>query len=77
MATTTIRITAAAHKLLKQLKEPGESFSDVIIDHFRQRRSACETAGEMLDRLESLPAPMIDEKKLKALRMGRARRSKE
>lgn len=75
MPRTTISITSEAHQLLKQFKEPGESFSDVIIGQFRRRRSPCETAGELLDRLESLPPPEIDEKKLKTLRTGRARQA--
>jgi predicted CopG family antitoxin len=75
MATTTISITSQAHQLLKQFRGPGESFSDVIVEHFSRRRSPCDTAGELVDRLESLPPPQIDEKKLKALHAGRGRRS--
>jgi predicted CopG family antitoxin len=75
MATTTISITSEAHELLKQFRGPGESFSDVIVEHFGRRRSPCDTAGELVDRLESLPPPQIDEEKLKALRAGRGRRS--
>ena len=72
--TTTISISSEAHSLLKQRKHPGESFSDVIVEHFGRIRQPAQTAGELLDRLESLPPPKIDEKHLKLLRSGRGRR---
>jgi predicted CopG family antitoxin len=75
MATTTIGITSEAQEPLKQLRSPGETFSDVVVEHFSRRRSSCEAAGQLLDRLESLPPPQINKKALNALRGGRGRRS--
>jgi hypothetical protein len=64
-----------AHALLKEHKQSGASFSDVILEHFGNLRKPAQTAGELLDRLESLPPPRINEERLKLLGLGRGRRS--
>jgi predicted CopG family antitoxin len=53
MAFVTITIKNEAYKRLRKNKEPGDSFSDVIL---RQFPDPCDTAGEVLDRLESIQA---------------------
>src|SRR5688500_13165599 len=50
MASTTISVNEEAYKLLKQAREKGQSFSDVIIGHVRP---PAKTFGELLDRLEA------------------------
>lgn len=76
MPSTTITISSEAHALLKKFKQPGETFTEVILEHFGRRRPPVDTAGELLERLESLPPPMIDEKRLKIVQSGRVRRSR-
>lgn len=77
MATsiTTISVKAEALRLLKRFQQPGQSYSDVIIEHFQGRRRPAQTAGELLDRLESFPPPAIDAVRFRAWRAGRGRRS--
>jgi predicted CopG family antitoxin len=74
MATTstTITINAEAYKLLKRLKDPGHSFSDVILEYVRPPARTC---GELLERLEFIEAPIIDREVMKEMRTGRGRRS--
>jgi predicted CopG family antitoxin len=72
MATTTISISADAHKLLKQLKQPGESYSDVILEYVRP---PAETGGELLDRLRHIEPPIVDRELMTQVRAGRGRRS--
>ncbi|HMO64667.1 MAG TPA: antitoxin VapB family protein [Verrucomicrobiota bacterium] len=72
MATTTISVTAEAHALLKEAKEPGESFSDVIL---RTIVPPARTAGELLDRMEKAPRPGISLERLEYVLEHRGRRS--
>ncbi len=72
MAFKTLTVSLEAHNRLKKYKLPGESFTEVIL---RELPEPALTAGEVLDRLESMPPPNIDRKALEALRKGRGRRS--
>ena len=72
MAFVTITIKNEAYRRLRRLKEPGDSFSDVIL---RQLPDPCETAGEVLHRLETIPIPRANPKLRAALLAGRGRRS--
>ena len=73
---TTITINDHAYKLLKRLKRPGASFSDVILEHFCRQRLPAQSCGELLDRLESMPPPDLDEARLETFAAGRGRRSR-
>jgi len=66
-------VSVEAHKRLKKLKGPGDSFSDVIL---RELPNPRDTAGELLDRLEGLQLPKADPKLRAAVLAGRGRRSK-
>jgi predicted CopG family antitoxin len=50
MAVKTITIDIDAYKALSQHKGPGQSFSQVIKEHFGRRRTGRDLAG-LLDRL--------------------------
>lgn len=73
MATTTISINTAAYQLLKKLKGPGDSFSEVILKNVHPPATTC---GELLDRLEQADVPRMDPVRRAALIAGRGRRSK-
>ena len=68
--TITLNTEAAAR--LKKNKLPGDSFSDVVL---REMPNPCETAGELLDRLESIEVPKANPKLRAAMLAGRGRRS--
>ena len=70
MAFVTLKITAEAYRRLKKLKLPGDSFSDVIL---RELPDPWETAGEVLDGLESMQVPKSDPKFREAVLAGRWR----
>ena len=72
MAFITITIRNEAYDRLRKLKEPGDSFSDVIM---RQLPDPCETAGEVLERLKNIRIPRANPKLRAALLAGRGRRS--
>jgi hypothetical protein len=72
MPFTTITISTDAHERLRNLKEPGDSFSDVILRNVHQ---PCETAGELLDAIWPLKLPPMNPRRLALLRSGRGRRS--
>ena len=57
MAFVTLTINTEAHSRLKQLKSPGDSFSDVIL---RELPEPWETAGDVLDGLERVQVPKVD-----------------
>ena len=71
MARTTITISNAAYQRLKKRKEPGESFSDVIL---RNVPELWETGGEILDGFECHGVPKANPKLRRAWRGGRDRR---
>lgn len=72
MATTTISINQEAYSRLKRLKKPGESFSDVILNHLYV---PAETGEELLERLEEIHPPIVDHELMKQVRAGCGRRS--
>lgn len=45
MTTKNIAITEEAYNILSRRKKPGESFSEVIVDNFRGKKSILEFAG--------------------------------
>ena len=68
-----ITIDQKAYDLLASLKtEPRDSFTKVILRHVRKPADTC---GELLDRIEALPPPEIDEAVMKKILTGRGRRS--
>lgn len=72
MASTTITLSDPAYRRLKMLKRPGQSFSEVVLEHV-----PVENAGELLNEIEAqpLPAGLNLERMEKALK-DRKRRSK-
>lgn len=72
MATTTISISELAYSRLKQLKEPGDSFSDVLL---RELPQPYKTAGEILDHFVTHGVPPSDPEGVEAMKQGRGRRS--
>lgn len=72
MPFTTITISTDAHTRLRKLKEPGDSFSDVILRNVHQ---PCATAGEMLAVFKNVDLPPMNPRRLALLRSGRGRRS--
>jgi hypothetical protein len=68
----TVTLNTEAAVRLKKNKLPGDSYSDVIL---REMPDPCETAGELLDRLESMQVPKADPRLRVALLAGRGRRS--
>lgn len=72
MPFTTITISTEAHARLRKLKEPGDSFSDVILRTIPQ---PCATAGEMLEAFKNVELTPMNPRRLALLRSGRGRRS--
>jgi predicted CopG family antitoxin len=72
MPFTTITISTDAHERLRNLKEPGDSFSDVILRNVHQ---PCATAGEMLEAFKNVELPPMNPRRLAQIRSGRGRRS--
>ena len=72
MATTTIPISQPAYRRLVKLKQPGESFSDVLL---RELPEPCDTCGEVLDYLQKHGVPKANPKLEEAMLSGRGRRS--
>ncbi|MGP8201183.1 MAG: antitoxin VapB family protein [Limisphaerales bacterium] len=72
MPFTTITISTEAHARLRKLKEPGDSFSDVIL---RTLPQPCATAGEMLEAFKNVDLPPMNNRRLALLHSGRGRRS--
>jgi hypothetical protein len=72
MPSICINISTEAHSRLKKFKGPRDSFTDVIL---RELPDPCLTAGQLLDRLESIELPKADPKLRAAMLAGRGRRS--
>lgn len=72
MASTNIMVNDLAYAALKKLKQPGESFSKVILRHLRP---PADTAGELLERIEHAPPPPVNLDRLAQFESGRKRRS--
>jgi len=72
MPFTIIKISTKAHARLRKLKEPGDSFSDVILRTFPE---PCETAGEMVEAFKNVELTPMNPRRLALLRAGRGRRS--
>jgi len=69
----TITLDAAAYKLLRSLKQPGDSFTRVIHRHVHK---PLDTAGEIEDYLDSPhPPPKVDADILERVIKERGRRS--
>lgn len=49
MATKNIAITEDAYELLVRNKHPGESFSEVIREHFKKTKTLSDYAGVWAD----------------------------
>src|SRR2546423_12470590 len=56
MATISITLTTEAYRRLKKRKQPGESFSDVVL---REVPEIWETAGELLSGFERMGVPRL------------------
>jgi predicted CopG family antitoxin len=72
MSSTTITISSQAYERLKELKNPGESFSDVILENINPPARTC---GELLDQLENIKGTFVDKELMAQVRAGRGRRS--
>lgn len=72
MASITITLHTEAHARLKERKEPGESYSDVIL---RELPPLARTCGEVLDSFATHPLPKPNPKLIEAVMAGRGRRS--
>jgi predicted CopG family antitoxin len=72
MALVTLTINTEAHRRLKKLKAPGDSFSDVIL---RELPEPWERVGDVLDGLKRMQVPKTDPKLRAAVLAGRGRRS--
>lgn len=53
MATKNIAITEKAYKLLARHKRSGESFSEVIVEHFQKKKHLFDYAGIWADMPET------------------------
>ena len=74
MPSINITISVEAHKRLSDLKKPGQSFSDVILEHVDP--PPYETAGELLDSFKEDPVPYnADPVALSEIKKNRGRRS--
>lgn len=72
MSYTTISVNDQAMARLRKNKLPGDTYSDVIL---RELPDPCETAGELLERLERESVPKANPKFEAAMLAGRGRRS--
>lgn len=73
MAFKTITIDVEAYNRLKELKEPGDSFTDVLM---RELRQPLKTAGEIEEYYSKHGVPKANPKLRRAMLAGRGRRSK-
>jgi predicted CopG family antitoxin len=72
MASTQIVVNEKAYAVLKKLKQPGDTFSDVLL---RELPQPLETAGELEDYFVKHGVPEADPKLRAAMLTGRGRRS--
>ena len=71
--TTTITINREAHRTLKELRRPGETYSDAILNNVRP---PAETGEEILQRLKAFQGKnLVDPELMAIVRSGRGRRS--
>ena len=73
MASTHVTLNDEAYRLLRKLKQRGESFSDVILRSVHRR---ADTFGELLDYAEQDPPPQLDMALMENHLKQRKRRSK-
>ncbi len=67
-----ITLTKPAYERLKKLKQPGESFSQVVL---RELSEKCDTCAEVLDYFDKHGVPKANSKSKKTLLSRRGRRS--
>ena len=72
MASTNITVDEEAYDILNSLKSRGQSYSQVIKEHFFRPADTC---GDLLDAMERRPMPPINLKRLEKLINDRKRRS--
>jgi predicted CopG family antitoxin len=74
MASNTVALNSKAYEVLKALKKPNQSFSDVVLENLRPRPKTC---GELLDELERdfTGVRLLNPERTKAMLAGRGRRS--
>ena len=72
MSYKTITLSLPVYDRLKKLKQPGESFSDVL---WRELPQPLETLGEIGRYYEEHGVPKADPKLRRAMLKGRGRRS--
>jgi len=70
--SVNITLTKPAYDKLKKLKEPGESFSSMIM---RELPDRLDTAGEVLDYFTKHGVPKANPKLEQRMLSGRGRRS--
>ena len=68
-----ITLTKAAYERLKKLKEPGESFSEMVLREMPERLKTC---GEVEDYFAKRGVPKASARLERAMLAGRGRRSK-
>jgi|KBSSwiStaDraftv2_1062776.scaffolds.fasta_scaffold19829_13 predicted CopG family antitoxin len=73
MASVNVTLSSDVYDLLKKLKRPGESFTDVIR---RTVRPPADTCGELLERLEEQDAVPVNVERMDAYLKQRGRRSR-
>ena len=69
-----ITLTRPAYERLKKLKEPGESFSDMVIRELPER---ADTLGELLDYWDKREMPKGNPKRAAELLARRGNRAKK
>jgi predicted CopG family antitoxin len=71
MAIHTVNLTTEAYNRLKKFKQPGQSFSEVVMDVV-----PAGTCGDLLDSLQEFRGKNLsDPQRMKEVREGRGRRS--
>jgi predicted CopG family antitoxin len=71
--SVSITLKKPAYERLKKLKEPGDSFSDVVMRELPER---IDTLGEMEDYFAKHGVPKANPKLEQRMLSGRGRRSK-